>query len=376
MESTINSTIGANLAFARKYSNMTLETLAEACGKTKQTVAKYESGQLTPPITVLINLAHELGLEVEDLLRKDQAELFKRKLAINRVFENHLNDDDHFWNSLEVSREVNFREGDNVNEETLEAVKDDVSRIFCSIEELENILNCHIKFKNPVDGVIIKNRQDAEKAALKVRRTWKVGQLPIANVVELLENRGVRVIEVKQSLEFQGMSAWISETPIIIINSKVEEVTRRRFTTLHELAHLILEIEDHVKKEDVERICDAFAAMMLLPKELLILEVGGSKRTRLSKEELKEIKAKYGISVRAILVSSLFADVISLDYYKARRDELDYEPDLGKYKGVEGSNRLKRLITAGLVEGEISQNKAARLGGYTQNMLNRISTTI
>ena len=64
----INKEIGRKIRIYRKKQNMTLEGLASAIYKSKATVSKYETGEITIDIATLYEIANILDVSVEQLL--------------------------------------------------------------------------------------------------------------------------------------------------------------------------------------------------------------------------------------------------------------------------------------------------------------------
>lgn len=109
---------------------------------------------------------------------------------------------------------------------------------------------------------------------------------------------------------------WLDKQKDSIYRTEENNVTveRKRFTALHELAHILfplLETMDYNKKE---RMCHRFASAILLPKEVVYTYVGQI-RDNLSVSELSSLRTMYGVSVAAIVHRLRDLSVISLDYY-------------------------------------------------------------
>lgn len=178
----------------------------------------------------------------------------------------------------------------------------------------------HTKFK-PLRRGIVRSYDDVEDAAIFLRKKWEMGCQPIFSVYELLSIYGVRIIELEIDDEnVIGLSTFVNDViPVVIINSKANVTTeRKRFTALHEFAHLLLRInplseDEHkmyvkrydtlpykvtVKPPTVERLCNYFASAMLLPKDSLYSRIGNM-RIKLSILELISIRNMYGISIAA-----------------------------------------------------------------------------
>ncbi len=66
-KAVINS-IGANLRRLRQGQSMTQEVLADAADLDVRYVQRIERGQVNPSISVLVQLANSLAVEVEELL--------------------------------------------------------------------------------------------------------------------------------------------------------------------------------------------------------------------------------------------------------------------------------------------------------------------
>jgi transcriptional regulator with XRE-family HTH domain len=59
---------GTRLATARKAQSLSQQALADQLGIAQQTLAHYEVGRARPPVSLVVQMAHTLGLGVEELL--------------------------------------------------------------------------------------------------------------------------------------------------------------------------------------------------------------------------------------------------------------------------------------------------------------------
>ena len=69
MKKGVKNMIDVNIKFFRKNLNMTQEQLAERLNVTRQTVAKWESGEATPNIADCANMAQIFQITVDDLIK-------------------------------------------------------------------------------------------------------------------------------------------------------------------------------------------------------------------------------------------------------------------------------------------------------------------
>src|SRR5690606_33951171 len=135
---------------------------------------------------------------------------------------------------------------------------------------------------------------------------------------------------------------------------------------LHELAHLILNLDEYTEKQK-EKFCNYFAGAMLLPEDTLRKEVGDS-RTKLLLPELGAIKKQYGISFQAIAYRMKDLVIISAGYFmqfmfvNSQSGFKIHEPF--QCEGKERSRRLNQLMFRGLAEELICMSKAESLNKH------------
>jgi len=233
--------------------------------------------------------------------------------------------------------------------------------------ELESLLGVHVELHNPLMGKKPKDLIDVEGLALELRNAFNLGHDPFGNVIELLEGLGIRVLELELHEDFSGMSTWVEgKIPVIVVNKVLDQkLYRKRFTVLHELGHLLLDIQEFPEKEQ-ERLCDAFAGALLLPSASLKEKIGDSRRNLLDRELLM-LKQEFGISVRAVLYRAKQAGIISEHEFKEHMIALSKrygkKDEPGEYIGIEQANRFWHLLYRALAETVVSESKAAALAG-------------
>ncbi|WP_084680505.1 XRE family transcriptional regulator [Leptospira wolffii] len=302
----------------------------------KPAIGKYEKGIMFPDSKNLIKIAQALGVSPNNLLRPFHTEIsevdFRKKSTLKKKKENTLKVklQDHLENYI----------------------------------ELEEILGS----KTFYTKTISKNSRAPEAAAYEIRSSWNLGMGPIANVLETLEDNGIKIIEIKEDESFDGLSGWAEEKiPFIVVNSAMDSF-RKRFTALHELGHILLSFPKSTEQKKIEKACNLFAGAMLLPKESLIKEAGKI-RNNFSVSELSFIKSEYGISIGAILFRLKSANIIDearfIHFWKVMNSDpkLKKEEGLGRWGGEETSHRFRRLLDHALAENLISISKAAEISG-------------
>lgn len=107
---------------------------------------------------------------------------------------------------------------------------------------------------------------DPELAADSVRRLWGLGELPIDNMIRLLEMHGARVFSLPQECEeVDAYSFWQDSTPYVFLNTR-KTAERSRFDAAHELGHLVLHSHGIERGKKTESEAQAFASAFLMPR--------------------------------------------------------------------------------------------------------------
>lgn len=351
----MNELFAERLKSARVMSGLSLQMLAEKIGNriSRQALHKYEKGEFLPDSEIMGLLCDSLGVRPDFFSRESFIELGQIE----------------FRKILKLPSKEQIR--------VIETTKELLSRYL----ELEELLGINKSFISPLEKeTVIDSFEDIEICARTVREEWNLGEDPITNVVELLENNNIKVVEIDADDEFDGLQTWINgkNIPVIVLNTgNLKSSDRKRFTALHELGHLLLPLEG-VPENMAEKYCHRFAGAMLLPTKSAFNELG-SNRNKISLQELGMIKQRYGISIQAIIYRAKDLKIIS-DYYMGNLFSLIKQvgwkiQEPFEYEGKESSKRFDQLLYRALSEEIISMSKAASLKNQklaefrTQSML-------
>lgn len=109
-----------------------------------------------------------------------------------------------------------------------------------------------------------------ETAADWLRQEWILGDLPIRNMVHLLEARGVRVYSLAiDAREVDAFSFWRGDTPFIFLNTG-KSAERSRYDAAHELGHLVMHKHASPNGQHAEVEANAFASAFLMPRNSIL----------------------------------------------------------------------------------------------------------
>jgi Zn-dependent peptidase ImmA (M78 family)/transcriptional regulator with XRE-family HTH domain len=335
-ENAMTENFDNRLKAARKMAGFSMDRLAQETGGiiTKQAISKYENNKMKPNSQVLNALSKALGVKAEYFFRDSKVS----------------------FSGLE------FRKRSRLAKKTEDRIKQKTLDFLERYVEVEEVLNQNAKYKNPLSGLKIKNRDDIEQAAKKLRKKWHLGDAPISNLMELLEDKGIRIYEVDVDDEFDGLSAFVGNIPVIAVRAQ-NDLVRKRFTIAHELGHIMLDFSAD-RDHSPEKLCHSFAGALLLPENIIFAELG-RQRSKVTLWELKKLKGIYGISIQAIMARAHNLSIISNYSYREfciilnKRGWKKEEP--GTYEGKERPNRFKQLVYHAVAEEIISFSRGAEL---------------
>jgi len=333
----MNNVFAKRLKSARIRAALSQDQLVKKMGGivSKNAISKYERGEMMADSKVLLALARALNVK-----------------------------SDYFFRPFTVQiNQVEFRKKNRLSVKAANAIKQKVTDFIERYLEVEQFLNIQSDFSNPIAGLSVSTKADVEQAAIKVRTAWNLGMNALPNVIDTLENKEIKVVEIEAPEEFDGFSGWADgKIPLIVIN-KGYSVERKRLTALHELGHLLLILPESTSHKEKERFCFQFAGAMLIPKMTFKNEMGEF-RSQLSEPELIAMKETYGMSVQAIMARAKDLGIITEAYFIQFRKWISHnraETGLGAYLGIEQGFRFKQLIYRAAAEEVISLSKAANL---------------
>ncbi|MCM1170346.1 MAG: ImmA/IrrE family metallo-endopeptidase [Bacteroides sp.] len=337
MEKSINGTFSQRLRQARKMRGMSLEALSNIMQPqvSRQAINKYEKGLMMPDSQVLLGLSMALEMQVDFFFRPYSIE-------VNKV-------------EFRKKAKCSVRRTDSIRERATEELER-----YLEIEQLiANNVTFDIKRKK------INSLEEARNFALEIRNQLQLGTDGISNVIEILEDHGVKVIEADEKDDFDGLCGYANETIPIIVVSKHFTAERKRFTALHELGHLVMVLPAKIEHNEAESLCNAFASELLLPFSVLLSKIG-EKRHDISLKEVVDIQQQFGISVDAVMYVLKQRGVITENRYRyfniKKNKNRTFKNDVQRSRiPQESSGRFSRMVYRALADELISISKAANL---------------
>ncbi|MYB88681.1 MAG: ImmA/IrrE family metallo-endopeptidase [Proteobacteria bacterium] len=335
--------IGVRLKLARTATGFSLRGLAAAISHcvSAQSIGKYERNEAMPSSSTLIALANALHTTVEYL----------------------LGDPDLVLDDLEFRKNgfISKREEAQVEATVLVYLER-----YLAVEDILQLQSIRWDVPRDVPYPVFHSSIEADRAADALRYYWGLGHEPIPNLVELLEERGIKIFAFPLGglggLAARARRPRLPPVPIVVVNAE-DWGERQRFTLAHELGHIVLDISPDL---DAERVAHRFAGAMLMPAKSLWLEVG-KHRSSIPLGELLALKHVFGVSIQALTYRCRELDIINQTTYRALFNEFERlgwrTHPFKEYGAMDGErpNRFNRLCLRALAEGAISEAKAAEI---------------
>lgn len=334
------------LKLARKKAGFSLRVLAEKLDKkvSAQAIGKYERGEMMPSSDVLSLMASTLNVSLEYLLSNQVHEL----------------------------QGVDFRKNSRTSVKERSIVEANVIEMVQKYLSIEEVLDLNsAEWHEPFPPKKLTHLSEAEDLANDLRNSWQLGNNPIPNMTELLEEKGIKILIIDLPNKVSGLTCTVirggdqTGVPVIVVNKNMP-LERRRFTLCHELAHRLINDDSQI---DHEKASDRFAGSFLVTKQHLIKEIGEHRKS-VSIPELYDLKGIYRVSAAAMLMRCKQANILSSSavtyafqtYGKSWRTE---EPQPLESKNSkepqENAKRFRRLCFWALSENLISPIRATEL---------------
>lgn len=256
----------SRLTFARNRRGLKKTELAKKIGVTPRSITGYEAGEFPPELDRLNEIASVLKFPKGFFYSDETIELLNPEI-------------------------VSFRAMTKMSS-TLKNVALGAGSLAVQLNDwIEN------QFALPKPDLPELGRDIGPEAASEALRSyWGLGELPVKNMVHLLEAKGVRVFSLTlDAKEVDAFSMWWNGTPYVFLNT-MKSAERSRFDAAHELGHLIMHRHGQPHGLEAEKEADGFASGFLMPAKSVLA-------TRLkfpTLDSLIKVKKHWAVSVAAI----------------------------------------------------------------------------
>lgn len=362
-DSIVPGKIGQNVTFShgpvaigqfREAAGLTQEDAGRLVGVTRQTIAAWERGDRSPSVEQFARLARAFHVSLAALLGLESVESEAPRLLFRA--------DDQSALSSELEVLLCHRAAD-----------------YAEVEKLAGELPT-LPESRPYDDI---DHEILEGIARELRDWLGVEDGPLGEVIHLLETRGIKVIRHPLHEKVSGFSAFRDDWGGVVFVNELHPTERQYFTALHELGHLVLHRRDYAalpteaqvaagpgrpRKHPRERAADYVAAAVLLPEHVLRRELRWYRQRWLPEALLVELKYRYRVSTRTVLMRAADLGLIS---ERQRGQQLGrlrtaygpYDEPGERLPRPQGTHRLERLVMVALLKEAMTTSRAAEILG-------------
>ena len=275
---------------ARRIPSMS--ALARLMSINPSTVSRWEDGSMAPDTEALLRLSEQFGVRPEYFLRPIHADarpMFLRSL------------------SSTLDRDLDYQRAQ-----------------MHWLQEISSIVEHYIDFpKVNIPDVLAGatyrqlRDEDLEKIALDLRRHWRLGEGPCADVVGLMERVGFVLGSIEMgTAKLDGLCSWspTDGRPHVLLATDKMSFARRQMDAAHEMAHGILHRDvapDELKQnlKFIEAQAFRLASAFLLPSTTYPIEVRSP-----SLAGLVSLKERWRVSIKAQIKRLKDLEVIPDDF--------------------------------------------------------------
>jgi Zn-dependent peptidase ImmA (M78 family)/DNA-binding XRE family transcriptional regulator len=211
------------------------------------------------------------------------------------------------------------------------------------LQELGKELSKNIEYETKSKIEKAKLSDNPETIALKFRerfnlteerqRKFKTPYELFNYLRDLLEEMNIYLFQFSMPVEDARGFVFVDESPNVIVVNTKDSIEARIFSLMHEFAHILLgesviDLPDAtiIYKDNIEKWCNEFSSVFLLPKDIAKLAFETNKEKLTQKETLKYLSNKYKVS-KAMLLLNMF----KLKYIEKK----DYDSILARFKKEE-----------------------------------------
>ncbi len=274
----------SRLRWARERLMLARTDLASVTGVSVSALTSYEKGSSNPDVRDIEVLAAELGVHPEFFYLHDMEEVPESVVSFRRASKTSKRQQCAARGAAQMAVEF-----------------------FGVIESA---------FKLPDLQVPEIDDATPEQAAEEVRAQWHLADRPIADMMSLLESKGVRILSLDHRCKDVDAFCFSRDGVSYIFVSTVKTAERQRFDLAHELGHLVLHADlstDGAKSKERERQADAFASAFLMPASRIYTQsMKGAPVERI-------LKAKKYWQVSAMAMARRLHDLKLLSDWQYRR---------------------------------------------------------
>jgi Zn-dependent peptidase ImmA (M78 family) len=326
------------LIWARNSLALSKHKAAESIGINSARLDKLENGEKSPTIVELRSMAKIYKRTIATLLLKEPPH--EKPLPSDR-------------------RTINSANLGTFHAKTILAVRK-ARALANSLVDLRNETGTI----SPIFNYSARITDSPKEIAYKIRRDWNLDEYrnlekdseALEAYIEHIESLGIAVFQLSLNNDsVRGFSLTDESVPVVVIKRSKEYISAKIFTLFHELGHILLreggicDFSFDKNSPSIEKWCNAFAAEILMPSDILLnLELVAKNISEHSnynwkKNDLIEIGKVFHMGPLAILRRLLENGLTTSEFYESKHIAWN-QPAFGISKENHGRNIPREII--------------------------------
>lgn len=294
---------GTRLKEARLFNHLTMSSLADQVGVSKQAISKYEHNKIEISSNVFQKLVQVLKFplyfftDVEKVPYQDDGTFYRSRLTATQS---------------EKQPSKTYKKA-----------------AACLRDYFENYIDFPTLDTNiELDG-------SPENAANELRELWQLDDRPINDIVDLMERHGLIIVNVDfNSNKIDARSGYVEigekQYYIVLVNAENTNFFRDQFTLAHELGHYAMHAKLYHPQEDllgqdyrnIENEANKFASAFLMPKDSFTADL--TRDGFINLDTFIDLKSKWNVSIAAMVHRAHDLELIDDREYVKLQKQISY----------------------------------------------------
>ena len=294
---------GTRLKEARLFNHLTMSSLADQVGVSKQAISKYEHNKIEISSNVFQKLVQVLNFplyfftDVEKVPYQDDGTFYRSRLTATQS---------------EKQPSKTYKK---------------------AAAYLRDYFENYIDF--PTLDTNIELHGSPENAANELRELWQLDDRPINDIVDLMERHGLIIVNVDfNSNKIDARSGYVEigekQYYIVLVNAENTNFFREQFTLAHELGHYAMHAKLYHPQEDllgqdyrnIENEANKFASAFLMPKDSFTADL--TRDGFINLDTFIDLKSKWNVSIAAMVHRAHDLELIDDREYVKLQKQISY----------------------------------------------------
>lgn len=294
---------GTRLKEARLFNHLTMSSLADQVGVSKQAISKYEHNKIEISSNVFQKLVQVLNFplyfftDVEKVPYQDDGTFYRSRLTATQS---------------EKQPSKTYKK---------------------AAAYLRDYFENYIDF--PTLDTNIELDGSPENAANELRELWQLDDRPINDIVDLMERHGLIIVNVDfNSNKIDARSGYVEigekQYYIVLVNAENTNFFREQFTLAHELGHYAMHAKLYHPQEDllgqdyrnIENEANKFASAFLMPKDSFTADL--TRDGFINLDTFIDLKSKWNVSIAAMVHRAHDLELIDDREYVKLQKQISY----------------------------------------------------